>query len=175
MTYHISPIYQWFKTQNFSSVYLQRNVRSTFQADIHSLNLTWLSPACVCSFFSSPRILSTYPIWNEFSESEKIILLSWIPRMKQHTYLYRLSSYQGRNANLDRFFAKNHRNRRKLLFFVNRHSVKLSKSVTIRLSFSMSHLNFLIFVSFVLNLYFIRILRNIFFQFLKHFFSIIIW
>ena len=87
VTNHISPIYQSFKIQNFSSVYLQRNVRSTFQADIHSLNLTWLSPACVCSFFSSPRILSTYPIWNEFSESEKIILLSWIPRMKQHTYL----------------------------------------------------------------------------------------
>ena len=51
VTNHIFPIYQSFKIQNFSSVYLQRNVRSTFQADIHSLNLTWLSPACVCSFF----------------------------------------------------------------------------------------------------------------------------
>ena len=56
-----------FNIQNFSSVYLQRNVRSTFQADIYSLNLTWLSPACVCSFF--PRL--EYYLLTQFEMSSQ--------------------------------------------------------------------------------------------------------
>ena len=120
-----------------SSVNLQRNVRSTFQADIHSLNLTWMSPACVCIFFPFLEYLLTQFklssqkrsfFYHEFHKWNNISI--WVVT-------------KGVRQNLDRFLAKGN-----YCFFVNRHSAKLSKSVTIRLSFSMNHLNLSDFFSF---------------------------
>ena len=139
---------------------MQRNVRSTFQADIHPLNFTWMSPACVCSFFFLFLEYLLAQFENEFSE--KIILLSWIPRMKQHIHVGSQAT-KGGMQKLDRFWPKINGLKGNYCYFVNRHSAKLSKSVTVRLSFSMNHLNLSVHLKICINL------KDFFFHFLKQF------